>query len=346
MIPYFSLAIRNLRRRKLRSWLTVLGIFIGIAAVVSLISLGQGMQGAITEQFEMMGANKLIVMAGTGMGAMAFAEKLTVDDLEAVKEAEGVDLAAKLIYATSIVKFRDEARQTFVIGLPTDKTGDILKDMEGFKIQEGRELKDGDTWKVVIGYLVAEDDGLFKKGMQLRDNIIVGENEFRVVGIMEQIGNPQDDAQIYMPFDKAKEIFGRGDEIDTIYVQTKNGFEPADVGEEIKEELMSVLERRKEIGILKAIGANNKDVAVIFVIEAGMLGLIGGAIGIVLGLGLGKAIEYIIVQALGIGLIKISVTAPLIIGSLLFSLVIGMVSGLLPAIQASRLNPVDALRYE
>jgi len=108
----------------------------------------------------------------------------------------------------------------------------------------------------------------------------------------------------------------------------------------------SVLERTKEIGTMKAVGAKNSDILQIFLFESGLLGLVGGAIGVVLGIGLGKGVQYIATIALGTNLLQASITAPLIVGALAFSFLIGSSSGILPAMQAARLKPADALRYE
>ena len=404
MKDHFSLAFNNLRRRKLRSWLTMIGIFIGIAAVVALISLGQGLQGYLTETFEQMGANKLIVMPGSGMGIgmIASADKLTDKDLEVIEKTKGVDMAAEIIYGSTLIKFKDEAKANFVIGLPTDETADVFKEIGGFETTEGRDLKEEDKYKIVIGYLVAKDNGFFDKAVQLRDKLIIQNKEFRVVGVMGQIGNPQDDSQVYIPLETAKEIFDKQDEIDAIYVQIKPGYEPADVAEDIKKQLRkarnekegeetfsvqtfeqlletfqsvfavvqavlvgiaaisllvggvgimntmytAVIERTKEIGTMKAVGARNSDILFIFLFESGLLGLVGGAIGIGIGIGLGKTAEYIASVSLGTDLLKAAFPWYLILGALGFSFLVGCISGVAPAYQASRLKPADALRYE
>jgi putative ABC transport system permease protein len=108
----------------------------------------------------------------------------------------------------------------------------------------------------------------------------------------------------------------------------------------------SVLERTKEIGIMKAVGAQKKDILLIMLIESGLLGLMGGLVGVLVGIGLGKGVEYAAFQAFGTSLIQAHVSGELIFGALLFSFVIGTVSGLLPAKKAAELVPVEALRYE
>lgn len=108
----------------------------------------------------------------------------------------------------------------------------------------------------------------------------------------------------------------------------------------------SVLEKTKQIGIMKAVGAKNSHIMMIFLFESGLLGLVGGSFGVGLGLLLGKLAEYAIQESFGLGLMQIAVTPELIIGALVFSFGIGTISGLLPARKAANLKPADALRYE
>ena len=105
----------------------------------------------------------------------------------------------------------------------------------------------------------------------------------------------------------------------------------------------SVVERKREIGIMKAIGAKNKDVLTIFLIEAGLLGLVGGILGALIGLGGAIGVSRIANTALGVNLLIIGISYPLLIGSVTFSFLVGIISGILPAIQASKTNVVDAL---
>jgi putative ABC transport system permease protein len=108
----------------------------------------------------------------------------------------------------------------------------------------------------------------------------------------------------------------------------------------------SVLERTKEIGTMKALGAKNKDILLIFLIESGLLGLIGGTLGVILGASISKAIEYIVVNQFDTTLLRASLPIELFMGCLTFSFIIGAISGIWPAYRASKLKTVDALRYE
>ncbi|MBI4439336.1 FtsX-like permease family protein [Candidatus Woesearchaeota archaeon] len=108
----------------------------------------------------------------------------------------------------------------------------------------------------------------------------------------------------------------------------------------------AVLERTREIGIMKAVGARNMDILMLFLIESGLYGLVGGLIGIAFGLGIGKSIEYAAAKFLGSELLAASTSPFLIGGALAFSFLLGCISGITPARQAAGLNPIAALRYE
>ena len=108
----------------------------------------------------------------------------------------------------------------------------------------------------------------------------------------------------------------------------------------------SVLERRKDIGVMKAIGAKNSEILLIFSLESGLLGLIGGIFGVILGIGIAKSIEFIAINSLGTNLLSVAFPIYLILGCLAFSFLSGAISGLIPAWQASKIHPVEALRYE
>ncbi len=396
---FFKFAIVSIRHRKLRSWLTVIGIVIGVAAVVSLISIGQGMQSAISEQFQRLGTNKLIVMPGGEMFG-AFGGALTKDDLDAIRKTPGVDIAAEMLYQSIKIKSRGETKTGLVVGLPTDDTAKIIEDMQGFEPEKGRSLDKNDMYETTIGYVVWNDD-FFKKPVNLRNKLEIGGKDFQVVGLIKKIGNRMDDSQIYVPIEAAREIFNESTDISAIYLQVKSGYNTSVVAENIKRELRksrdekkgeetfqvqtteqlmasfntifgiiqailvgiasiallvggvgimntmytSVIERTRQIGVMKATGAKNSHVLLIFLIESGLLGLIGGIIGVLLGLGMAKGAEYY-AQYAGYSMVKAAITPTLIAGGLLFSFGLGAIAGLLPARQASKLKPADALRYE
>ena len=402
---YILLILRNFSRRKLRGWLTILGILIGIAAVVALISVAQGLQDSIAGQFEKMGTNKLIIMPGGG-GALfgAFAgQGLTKEDLEVVRKSEGVDVATEIFFRMGKVKFKDETKTTYIIGFPSDKEElEIIIAMQGFEAEKGRQIREGDNYKATIGSRYwSGDNAIFKKNVALRDKINIEGQDFEVVGLIKSIGNPEDDSQIYIPVETAREIFNEPDEVTYIYVQIKDGYTPQKVAETIKKDLRdfrdekkgeetfnvqtfeqlmaqvsqilgvvgsvlviialislvvggigimntmytSVLERTREIGIMKAVGAKSGQIMWLFVLESGFYGIIGGVMGIVLGFSMGKAGEFAAAAA-GYPNLKAAFPLWLILGALSFAFLVGALSGLAPARTAAKLRPVEALRYE
>ncbi len=404
LTDYIKLVITNLTHRRLRSMLTIIGIFIGIAAVVSLISLGQGMNVAIEEQFEKMGADKIIVMSGSGnqMGffSTGFASKpLTEEDVDKIKKIRGVDMAAGILSNSAKLTFNGETKYIFVTGIPIDETKEIIETMQQFEIIKGRDLTSETKAEAVIGYDLAHD--FFDKNIRPGDEIEIEYKKFKVVGILDKIGNRMDDTSAVISIDRARELFDAEDEVSMILVEVKKGADVDKVAEEIKEKLRKVkgekegeesfsvetsrqlleriqtvlgmfqimligiaaisllvggvgimntqytaaLERTREIGIMKAIGASNRDIMLIFLIEAGLIGLSGGAIGCIIGVGLAKIVE-IYAASVNLPMLKAYVNPVLIVGALLFSFFVGTIAGFAPARRAAKLQPAEALRYE
>ena len=402
MKDYFLLAFNNLKRRKLRSWLTMIGIFIGIAAVVALISLGQGLQDYIGEEFEKLGSDKIIIQP-KGMGPPGTAGPsliLTGDDLHTIENVRGVKWAIGFLVKQGQARYKGEAGIGFAIGTNPEDT-ELLDEIQSYNILEGRNIKEGDKFKVVVGNNHVYGD-IWKKDMQVGSTIEIEGYDFKVIGILEKIGNPIDDSSLYMTKDILREILNVEDEESQIMAKTAPGFDPKTVADTIERKLRqsrnekedqetfsvqtsdqmletfqgifgvvqavlvgiaaisllvggigimntmytAVIERTKEIGTMKAVGARNRDIRYIFLFESGLLGLVGGAIGILIGVGLGKGTEYIATIALGTPLLRASFPLYLIGGALAFSFLIGSLSGILPAMQAAKLKPADALRYE
>lgn len=403
ILDFFRLGVSNLRRRKIRSWLTMIGIFIGIAAVVGLISLGQGLQNAIEQQFENLGKDKIIIQTKTlGPPGSATSESLILrqKDLETVENVNGVEWVIGYLMKTAAVQFKDETRVVFIGGIDIDNL-DRLMAMQNFDIVDGRNFKSGDKYKVVLGNSHVYGN-MWDKPVKMGDTITIEGQEFKVIGVLSKTGNPFDDQAIYLPKETLKEVLNIGDEESQVIAKTATGFEPSEVADTIERKLRkergekegqetfdvstaeqllqsftnifaivqavlvgiaaislvvggigimntmytAVLERTKEIGTMKAVGAKNSDIALLFLIESGLLGLIGGIIGIAIGVSLGKSAEIIATNYLGTNLLQASFPLWLILGALAFSFFVGSLSGILPALQASKLKPVDALRYE
>jgi len=399
---FFIISVRNIRNRGIRSWLTMIGIFIGIAAIVSLISLGEGLQNAINEQFEILGHNLIYIMPGGAFGPGFSSAKLTEHDLKIIKKVRGVDIASGMISKLAKIKFKDEVEYCFVSGIEPGDVQDIL--LEGTKIEIVRgqkRFKETDRYKAAVGYEYWTGN-VFSDAVRVGDKIKINNKRFKVVAEVSRIGNSQDDKNIYIPLKTAKELFDVKDEYAMILVRVKKNYDTEKVVEEIKKNLRrdrglergeedfrvltleqmkeavgvvldaaqavvigiafislfvggigimntmytSVLERTREIGVMKAVGARNSDIMLLFLIESGIIGMVGGIVGCLMGSLLSKIVEYTVTSLLDQTLIRASITPELITFSLVFSFIIGCISGMMPAMQASRLKPVDALRYE
>ena len=402
IVDYFYIAVNNLFKRKLRSWLTVLGIFIGIMAVVALVSLSQGMQNAILSEFKKMGTNRIIIApggAGYGpMGGFISSAKFSSKDFDAVQNIRGVDLAITVFSRSAYVTFGKQTKQQLIWGFPVDsKSAAFYKDQTSFELAQGRFLRSGDKYKVVIGAGIANDT--FDKDLHVGDNIMINLQQFQVIGIQKKSGGFEGDNNIRIPIDAAREIFSEPNEVTAIMMNVKDGYSVDDVAESAKRKLRkergvkegeedftvqtsaqaiatikailgviqavlvgiaaisllvggigimntmytSVVERTREIGIMKSVGARNSSILLIFLIESGLLGLLGGVIGVLAGLGLSKIAE-VVAFTYGVESLQAYMGAPLILGALAFAFIIGSLSGTLPARQASKLSPVDALR--
>ncbi len=400
---FFKLAWENLTHRQVRSWLTVIGIVIGIAAVVALVSLGRGLQYTIDEQFSKIGADKITVAAKSasqgGPGMTDTGIILTNDDLDVVRKSQGVEESVAALQKIARVEFNNKAKYQFIRGLPVDDSRLVWESAGIYNIEIGRTLKDGDKNKIIIGPELAKES-VFGREIKVNDKIAINEVDFTVVGIIEGGNNPGVSSIIVMTLDDARELFDEPDEATMIMVKIYNAEELDQTVENIKKDLRrhrdveegkedftvestkkyvesfltifnvvstlliglasisllvgaigiantmytAVLERNREIGIMKSIGAKNSDITQIFLIESAMIGFVGGTIGTLMGAGLALLAEKLIGTFLGEGFFQVFLPWWLLLGAIAFAVIIGTISGIFPARQAANLNPVDALR--
>ena len=174
---YVLITLRSLKSRKIRSWLTMLGIFIGIAAVVSLISLGQGLEEALTATFSDLGSDILVVQAansGFGPPGSLAAVPLVEDDLKIVEQSRGVEFAVGRLLRGVTGEFNERTVQNFAISLPEDKEGRefVLRSLN-VQVKHGRQLKSGDRFKVVLGNNFLKDDNPFDRLVKIREKVLL-----------------------------------------------------------------------------------------------------------------------------------------------------------------------------
>lgn len=403
---YFKMAFTNLSHRRIRTFLTLIGIFVGIAAVVALVSLAQGFQNYLDTEFKELGADKILINpAGSAFGLNdKNPDPLTTKDIEIIRDVNGVKEVSSYSYEVSTVTWGDND-QTFatIITYPLDENRKLLEEITTSEIISGRRLKKEDKFKAVIGYNY-QNSNKFSENLITGKKIIIENKQFEVIGINDKIGSQQDDEAIYITQEAYFEIYPdeNKEEVGAIFVRVKDGESPSEIVEKIEKDLRknrnvkegeedfevttfedliqsflnifnivqvvlvgiaaislvvggigimntmytAVIERTKDIGVMKAIGARNSDVLLIFVIESGFLGLVGGAMGVILGIILAKTVEYFGTNAFGTELLKAAMPWWLILGALAFAFTLGAVFGTLPARRASKMNPVDALRTE
>lgn len=401
---YIALAFENLKHRGLRSWLTMLGIFIGIAAVVSLISLGNGLQQAILGQFNALSTDTLLIQnAGTGFGppGSTSVAKLTSHDVKIIDSVSNIKEVIPRLIRVAKIEFSSAVGYGYLGSMPNNAQQiDFIYSSFGIKAAEGRLLRSGDNGKIVLGSDFAKDSNAFGKAIHAGDQIKINGKNFDVIGVLAQSSSFQFNSVILMTEHDMKDLMNIGDEIDVIVAVVNDQSKIDDTarqietkmrkdrGEKVGEEdftvqtptqalsavntillavnivvtgiaaisllvggigiantmFTSVLERTKEIGTMKAIGAKNSDILWIFLIESGMLGLTGGIIGAIIGIGAALGVSAVANAALGSTIISVTISWPLVFVAVAFSFIVGVGSGLIPALQASKLRPTEALR--
>ncbi|MCX8175245.1 MAG: ABC transporter permease [Candidatus Micrarchaeota archaeon] len=405
LLDIFRYTLNGLRHRQIRSWLTILGIVIGIASVVALLTIGQGFSDSINAEFKKLSFDVIyIVPIAEGSLSSAFssggmmpasAGKLTDSDASRLRRIPEIQDISRVIERRASVKFKDKEITALIDGIEPG----VFEKTTSIGMAEGRFLENGDRRAAVIGSNVATE--VFKpKKVGVGSYLEINRVKFRVIGIIEKAGSTfgtELDNIILIPFEESRELFKGSiapDEMDTIAVTLRPGSDSASVEEAIKVELdaahkvregerdytvitpetimrsvnsilslvtlflgaiaaislvvgglsimnnmfTSVLERTREIGILKAVGATEGDILAIFIFEAGLIGAVGGVSGTLLALLLVYVGTFFGLPA------AFGIAIPLF--GVLFAFAVGVASGWIPARMAAKLNPVDALRYE
>ncbi|MBU2598730.1 MAG: ABC transporter permease [Actinobacteria bacterium] len=428
------IVIKNLKRMKLRTALTVIGVIVGTAAIVTLVGIGIGFQKSITSQFEEMGMVKTIVVFPESMGR-AFAmspttegkheEEMVLDDkaIKKIEKIEGVEGVSPVLLLTNAkLQIGNYISQASLMSVNDDmmkqdwynmESGEILKEKDLRAINVGNKV-DKTFYNVNTGKSVSEIELLGEKGKLIAEKYSEGgvtsvtKFPVKIVGILKELG-PDDDLRIYIPFELAKRLekmtggalFAAKEGEYTQLMVFAESVEKVDrITEKLNEMgftamsakqmlgvistiflilravlgvlgaialfvaaigivntlVMSIYERFREIGIMKAIGASNKDISKIFLYEAGSIGFMGGVLGVITGFILGKVLNAVASYFINIassegyspfaGMNLFEVPLWLFFGTILFAIVIGIIAGVYPARRAARLDPIDALRHE
>jgi putative ABC transport system permease protein len=418
LIASLEVALRALASNKLRSGLTMLGIIIGISAVIVLVSVGQGVQTMVEEQMQSVGSNVMFVMPGqleesnasmkSNFLRSANTSSLTLGDVAAVSDPRNVpalQAVAPEFVGSGTVVFRSKNTQTTISGVtPAHPSTLDFYPMLGHFIQDN-DLRTNSR-VAVIGQTVLED--LFAPGENPIGQIVkINRVPFRIVGVMEEKGGTafsDEDDVVFVPLTTAQSrLFGGRDvsgeyTVSVIYARAADESLMDDAREQIRRVLrqrhgllystdkddftvltqedvstvlgsltavltmflglisavsllvggigvmnimlVSVTERTREIGIRKAVGAKRRDILFQFLIEAIVLSLLGGLIGITLG------ISGTLVAGSAVEDLRTHTSAATVLLATGVSVAIGLFFGIFPAMRAARLNPIEALRYE
>lgn len=390
----FKLSISAIAANKLRSFLTTLGIIIGVFSIIVLVSIGSGIQNYVTSQISSLGSNIIDVLPG-GQGNLfggLLSNNLKLQDSKNIqRNLQGIGKVTPVLQQSAILKYKNiKDKDAFVVGVNYEYPSVVssLKMYKGSFFTKGQELSGIPV--VVLGYKVY--DKFFKTGNPIGKRIYVAEKQYSVVGVVEKTGTVlgafDRDNIVYIPVELAQSQFGTNNvreivvsantkELTPIVIKriettllkrlSKDDFsiETADsISQTISNVtnalslalggiaaisllvggigvanimLVSVTERTREIGLRKALGAKRSDILKQFLIEAVMISVAGGLIGIALGMIVSLIIAKVLVS---------QVTPWSIVIAFVFSVLVGIIFGMAPAIRASKLNPIDALRYE
>ncbi len=385
---------------KMRSLLTMLGIIIGVAAVIALMSIGYGVQESIKSDISRLGSNTITITPGTGRkpgvrAAAGSTQTLTYKDYQAIKNLPNIPYAAPLVTNSYLLVNGNKNWNTRVYGCTTDYAA-----LSSLTAQEGRFWTEKEynarARVAVIGKTVAT--GLFGEEDPIGQKVRINGDPFTVIGLLEEKGYSfmdQDD-RVLCPFSTVQERMLHITYVNNIVISSDNDSDLSQIESDVTNllrtrhriatgaeddfsiqnsqdllktmesttqtltiflgsiaaisllvggigimniMLVSVTERTKEIGIRKALGATYRMIIVQFLIESITVSLAGGFLGVALGVGIALLIPHI-------SELSTLLTAAPIVGSFVFSVLIGLIFGLYPAQKAAKLNPIDALHYE
>lgn len=397
------MSLRSIASNKVRSFLTALGVMIGVAAVIALVALGNGAQKSVEESLQSLGSNLLILYSGEPKGSSLVRRKttnivptITREDLEFLQglSSEIVVLATPESSSTGQVKFANKNTVATVVG-----TGIEYPDIRNFYPIHGDFFTDMDLKSrkpvAVIGAQIYKDlfeEGTDPVGQKIRINGI----GYRVAGIMEEKGSSTSDGQIFIPITAFQRYISGSDKFALVNIQAASLDNMREVQRAIEDEilrlhklpnmdaadfymanqldllatvqgvagtftlllgsiaaisllvggigimnimLVSVTERTREIGVRMALGAKGGDILSQFLIEAIILSVGGGLLGIIIGLFTSWAASRFGGMASVISINSIFLAFS-------FAVMTGLFFGGYPAYRASKLNPIEALRYE
>ena len=389
-----ALSWKSITVNKLRSFLTTLGIIIGVFSIILLVSIGSGIQGYVTNEISSLGSNLIDVLPGntSGGGFGSFiSNKLRVQDWKSLdRKLTPIAKLTPVIRQVATIKYKTiQDKGAFVAGVSYQYPFVVTatKMSQGIFFTKGQEQ--AGTNVVVVGNTVYEK--FFPGQNAIGKRIYIGSKLYTIIGVAEKRGSflgVDQDNIAYISVESAQELFGSDilteiaitadspELVPIVIDQTKQALLKRLTADDFSVEtadtltstisnitnmlslalggiaaisllvggigvanimLVSVTERTREIGLRKALGAKRSDILKQFLIEAVMISVLGGVIGIVLGMGASFIVAKLLVS---------EVTPWSVIIAFVFSVAIGIIFGMAPAVRASKLSPIEALRYE
>ncbi len=262
----FKIALKNLKTRKLRSWLTIIGIAIGVFLVVTLFSLSQGIKEAVSSQLQSLGDEIITVMPGDEENmflSMMGGVKLNKDDIEAIKTTSGVDKIYAYNYTAVTGRYLGEAKQVLLSSLDLKDGLEVIKEYQGFDVSTGSWPRPGRR-EIVIGSYAANK--LFSNVVKVGDTIALDGRKVEVSGILKSLGNKNDDSMVMIENSIFREITGIDtDSASQVMVKIEDGADTDKVAKNIEDSLSNVRQRKR--------GTDKKD---FLVLTADKMGDIAG----------------------------------------------------------------------
>ncbi len=277
---YWAYIFNNMRTRKVRSWLTIIGIIIGIAAIVGLVTISQGMNNAVKAQFEKMGISSIRVVPAGLNGPPTGDMGLTMSLKDKIEGVNGVEYANPVLIDYATVEYNNEEQVVMINSYDTTLGGKAFLDTD-LQVQEGRYFSSGEKGTVIVGADIATDT--FDNDISIKNNILVNGEKFKVIGVLESSGTDAD-KRIYMSLEEAQVLFNKKEIVNVFVVQTTPGLDTEEVGKKIEQELLKSLQDEEfdvftPEQLLKQIGAILGVIQLVLASIAS-ISLLVGAIGI------------------------------------------------------------------
>ena len=383
------LVVNDLLRKKFSSFMTFFAISLGIFIIFLIVLVSAGFESSIEDFFDQYGANRVYITSGSGIapdGSTALSDR----EVELIEQRPFVDKAYGYVTRRGTLTMGSEDRPANLIGYKFD--GEFF-DTYNLDFSQGREPSQGESNAVVFGSQAAEE--IFSREIRLGTSVELRGERFRIVGVLEPVGNQQDDNQVYFDLDTLRDLYDLEDNLEMIEVILAGG-EDLDFAVENLENILSreldedsyniitpddlldqvrnilsiiqyslggiafislivgsigiintmfviVTEKTKDIGIMKSVGARNRDILLMFVMMSGSFGFFGALLGVILG-SIGAVIFENVAQEVGFDFLEIPIDPMVIVYTLLFGILIGVISGYFPSRKASKITIIDTLR--